>query len=159
MPAPDPHPGIFLLERYLNPLGVTPSDLATALGVEQRQIHDLVEGRSPITPDTAARLALYFDVPARWWLELQARWDAEHLARPEELRDDVTPYPGLADVLITPRGVKRLVPRKERSEPVVATYSEDFLQRLEELARWTKEVHRTPVQTTLSDGTAVLTGK
>ncbi len=159
MPTHDPHPGTFLLERYRNPLGVKPADLATALGVEPRQVHELVEGRSPITPDMAARLALYFDVPARWWLELQARWDAEHLARPEELRDDVAPYPGLADVLVTPRGIKRLVPRKKRSKPVVATYSENFLQRLEELAKWTEEAHRTPVQMTLSDGTAVLTGK
>lgn len=159
MPTPDQHPGIFLLERYLNPLGVTPSDLATALGVEQRQIHDLVEGRSPITPDTAARLALYFDVPARWWLELQARYDAEHLACPEELRDEVTPYPGLADILVTPHGIKRLVRPEEPSRPVVATYSEDFLQRLEEQAKWAKEVHRIPVQVTLSDGTVMLTGE
>jgi antitoxin HigA-1 len=159
MPIPDLHPGIVLLERYLNPLGVTPADLATALGVELRQVRDLLEGRSPITLDMATRLALYFDVPARWWLELQARYDAEHLARPEDVRDQVTPYPGLADVLVTPHGVKRLVPRKEPSKPVVATYSEDFLQRLEEQAKWAKEVHRTPVQMTFSDGTAVLTGK
>ncbi len=159
MPTRDQHPGIFLLERYLNPLGLTPSDLATALGVEECQVHDLVEGRSPITPDTAARLALYFDVPARWWLELQARYDAEHLARTEELRDEVTPYPGLVDILVTPHGIRRHVPRKEPSKPVVATYSDDFLRRLEEQAKWAKEAHRTPVQMTLPDGTVVLTGR
>jgi addiction module HigA family antidote len=159
MPTHDQHPGIFLLERYLNPLGVTPSALATALGVGERQVHDLVEGRSPITPDTAGRLAFYFDVPARWWLELQARYDAEHLTRPEELRDEVTPYSGLVDVLVTPQGIKRLVRSEQPSRPVVATYSEEFLQRLEEQAKWAKEVHRTPVQMTLSDGTVVLTGE
>ena len=133
MPTNDQHPGIFLLERYLKPLGVMPSDLATALGVEPDQIRDLVAGRRAITPDTAARLALYLDVPARWWLELQARYDAEHLARPEELRDKVRPYPGLGDVLVTPHGVERLVrpvapPAMIVTEPV----SEEFLSRLRE---------------------------
>ncbi len=41
----------------------------------------------------------------------------------------------------------------------MATYSEDFLQRLEEQAKWAKEVHRVPVQMTLADGTVVLTGE
>lgn len=139
MPTHDPHPGIFLRERYLDPLGVTPADLATALAVEPRRIRDLVEGKSPITPDMAARLALYFDVPARWWLELQARYDAEHLARPEELRDDVTPYPGLADVLVTPRGVKRLVrPQEPPATIVTEPVSERFLDRLRAQVRVAK---------------------
>ncbi len=131
MTTHDLHPGIFLLDRYLNPLGVTPADLATALGVEPGQIRDLVEGRSPITPDMAGRLALYFDVPARWWLELQARYDAEHLARLDELRDVVTPYPGLADVLVTPHGVERLVRSQEPPATIVTEpVSERFLDRL-----------------------------
>ncbi len=139
MPTHDLHPGIFLLERYLNPLGVTPADLATSLGVEPRQIRDLVEGRSPITPDMPARLALYFDVPVRWWLELQARYDAEHLARPDELRDDVTPYPELADVLVTPRGVERLVrPQEPPATIVTEPVSERFLDRLRAQVRLTE---------------------
>jgi addiction module HigA family antidote len=138
MPTHGQHPGIFLLERYLNPLGVTPADLATALGVEQRQVHDLVVGRSPITPDTGARLALYFDVPVRWWLELQARYDAEHLARPEELRDEVRPYPGLADVLVTPHGVERLVrPAEPPAMIVTEPVSEEFLNLLREQVKLT----------------------
>jgi len=160
MPTHDQHPGVFLLERYLQPLRITPSELAVALGVEERRIVDLVEGRSPITADTAGRLALYFDVPARWWLELQARYDAEHLACLEELRAEVKPYPGLADVLVTPRGVKPLGPRTaEPSKTILATYSKEFLDRLREQAKWAKEIHRTPVQMTLPDGTVVLTGK
>ncbi len=133
MPTHDQHPGVFLLERYLQPLGVTPTALAAALGVEECHVCGLVEGRSPITPDTAARLAVYFDVPARWWLELQARYDAEHLARPEELRDEVTPYPGLDDVLVTPRGVKRLGPPTAPSpKTMTVKVSEEFLNRLRE---------------------------
>jgi len=159
MPTPDPHPGVFLRERFLQPLEITPSDLAVALGVEEHRILDLVEGRSPMTADTAGRLALYFDVPARWWLELQARYDAEHLDL-GKLRAEVTPYPGLADVLVTPRGVKPLGPRTaDPPKTLLATYSEEFLDRLREQAKWAQEIHRTPVQMTLPDGTVVLTGK
>ncbi len=160
MAADTQHPGVFLLERYLRPLGITPSDLAQALGVEEQRISELVAGRSPMTPDTAARLALYFDVPARWWLELQARYDAEHLARPEELRDDVTPYPDLSEILVTPHGVQRLDPPKEPPpKTITATYSEDFLHRLREQAKWADDVRRTAVQTTFADGTVALIGK
>jgi addiction module HigA family antidote len=160
MTTNDQHPGVFLLERYLRPLNITPSDLAQSLGIEERQVYDLIEGRSPIAPDMAARLALFFDVPTRWWLELQARYDAEHVAPLEELRGEVTPYPGLEDILVTPGGIEQLVPTTEPSpKTMVATYSEDLLNRLKEQAKWAKEVHRTPVQITLPDGTAVLTGK
>ncbi len=153
------HPGVFLLERYLRPLGVTASDLAQALGVEEQRVFDLVEGRSPITPDTAARLALYFDVPSRWWLELQARYDAENLARGEDVLDEVTPYPGLSEILVTPHGVQRLgSPQEPSPKTLMATYSEEFLNRLREQAKWSEDVRRTPVQTTFADGTVVLTG-
>jgi antitoxin HigA-1 len=160
MAADIQHPGVFLLERYLRPLGITPSDLAQALGVEVHGISGLVEGRRPITPDMAARLAVYFDVPSRWWLELQARYDAEHLACPEGVRDDVTPYPGLSEILVTPHGVQRLGPAKEPSpKTLMATYSEDFLDRLREQAKWSPDVRRTAVQKTFADGTVTLTGK
>ena len=71
----------------------------------------------------------------------------------------MTPYSALADVLITPHGIQRLVSRQEPSAPVVATYSQKFLRRLEEQAKWAKDTHRTPLQMTLSDGTVVLTGE
>ena len=76
MPANVQHPGIFLLERFLRPLGITPPELAEALGVEVSQVVELVNGHRSINSDTAARLALFFDVPPRWWLQLQAGYEA-----------------------------------------------------------------------------------
>lgn len=75
------HPGVLLKERFLDPLGITPRQLARDVGVSARRIADLVAGRKGLSVDMAFRLALYFDVPARWWLELQARPDTRPTIR------------------------------------------------------------------------------
>lgn len=160
MSATAQHPGVFLLERYLRPLGITPPKLAEALGVEIGQVVELVNGRRSITPDTAARLALFFDVPTRWWLELQARYDAAKIEHAEELRDIVTPYEGLAEILVTPTGVKRLdPPRAPQADRPKATFSKDFLHRLREQAKWADARPRTVSETTFEDGTVALLGE
>lgn len=154
------HPGVFLLERYLQPLEITPSELANALDIEERRVCEPVEGRGPITADTAARLALFFDVPPRWWLELQARYDAVHVAQPEALRGVVAPYARLSDILVTPHGVTRLAPTEAlQKEASKATFSEDFLHRLREQAKWVDDGPRTVSETTLDDGTVALLGE
>lgn len=149
-----------MLERYLQPLGITPSRLARSIGVPVRQVSELIEGLRPITPDTAARLALFFDVPPQWWLLRQARYDAACLAPVEALRDVVTPYEGLSDVLVTPQGVERLAPAEGVAvETSAATFSEEFLARLRAQAEWVEDTPRTVSETTLADGTVALVGK
>jgi addiction module HigA family antidote len=154
------HPGTILLERFLQPLGITPSRLAKSIGVPTRQVSALIAGRRRVTPDTAARLALFFDVPPLWWLVHQARYDATHLAPVEALRDVVSPYEELSDVLVTPHGVTRLAP-VEAVAAVTATaaYSEEFLARLRAQAKWVEDSPRTVLETTFADGTVALVGK
>ena len=154
------HPGALLLERYLKPLGITPSQLAESIRAPLSQVDELIAGQRSVTPDMAARLALFFDVPALWWLVDQARYDAAHLAPVEELRGVVTPCEGLSDVLVTPSGVKRLPPAGAvPAEPAKATFSEDFLARLRAQVEGTAETPRTVTETTLADGTVALVGE
>jgi len=70
-----PHPGRFLETRFLKPLGINQSTLAEALGVSRRRVNELIRGHRGITPDTAVRLALYFDNDATFWMHLQTAWD------------------------------------------------------------------------------------
>jgi addiction module HigA family antidote len=70
-----PHPGRFLETRFLKPLGINQSTLAQALGVSRRRVNELIRGHRGITPDTAVRLALYFDNDAHFWMQLQTAWD------------------------------------------------------------------------------------
>ena len=66
------HPGEVLREEFLDPLGMTPHALAQALRVPAPRVNDLVRERRSVTPDTALRLARYFDTSPQFWLNLQA---------------------------------------------------------------------------------------
>jgi len=83
-----PHPGEFLETRFLKPLRISQTELAAALGVSRRRVNELINGRRAITPDTAVRLAVYFDNDASFWMHLQVAWDM-HAA----MRDVVAPRP------------------------------------------------------------------
>lgn len=100
-----PHPGDILKSRFLEPLGISPSQLAAGLGVHRSTISRLLSGQQPLTPALAARLGAWLGVPARWFLDMQARHDAEVLDRAPDLVADVTPLRLDPDVLVTPEGV------------------------------------------------------
>ncbi len=71
------HPGEILREDYMIPLGLSMNRLALALHVPVPRIAEIVHERRSITPDTALRLARYFNTSARFWLNLQAAYDLE----------------------------------------------------------------------------------
>ena len=125
------HPGKILKERFLDPLGITPYRLAKNLGVHVRRVSELVKGNRRMTPDTAIRLGLFFDVPPLWWLEMQARYDVDSSTQVNDLRERVRPYEDLANVLITPSGVRRPVqPGDSDMGAVLISVPDEFLQRL-----------------------------
>ena len=69
------HPGEILREEFLLPLGMSAHALSMALHVRAPRIHDIVRERRAVTPDTALRLARYFDTSAQFWLNLQSSFD------------------------------------------------------------------------------------
>ena len=69
------HPGEIIREEYLVPLKMTAHALAIALRVPAPRINDIVRERRAVTPDTALRLARYFDTTAQFWLNLQSSFD------------------------------------------------------------------------------------
>ena len=71
------HPGEILLEEFLEPLGISQYRLAKDIHVPARRINEIVHGTRAITADTALRLARYFGLSERFWLNLQARYDLE----------------------------------------------------------------------------------
>ena len=74
---PPIHPGEILREDYMVPLGLSMNKLALALRVPVPRIAEIVHQRRSITPDTALRLARYFNTSARFWLNLQSAYDLE----------------------------------------------------------------------------------
>lgn len=70
-----PHPGAILLEMYIKPLKVTITEAADALGVSRKHVSAIINGRVPVTPDMAMRLAAVFGTEAALWVNLQAQYD------------------------------------------------------------------------------------
>ena len=69
------HPGEILLEEFMKPMGITARELAADIDVSPSRISELVNGRRPITADTALRLGLYSGMDARFWRNLQTEYD------------------------------------------------------------------------------------
>ncbi len=74
---PPIHPGEILREDFMTPLRLSMNALALALHVPVPRIAEIVHERRSITPDTALRLARYFNTTARFWLNLQSAYDLE----------------------------------------------------------------------------------
>ena len=74
---PPIHPGEILREDFMKPLRLSMNKLALDLHVPVTRIAEIVHERRGITPDTALRLAHYFNMSARFWLNAQAAYDLE----------------------------------------------------------------------------------
>ena len=70
-----PHPGEVLKELCLEPLGLTVTDAARALGVSRKTLSMVVNGRAGISPEMAIRLSIAFDTSAETWLNQQIQFD------------------------------------------------------------------------------------
>ena len=82
---PPVHPGEILLHDFMDPLGLSQSALAKAIGVTPMRVSQIVRGHRAITVDTALRLSRYFGTRPVWWLDLQTYHDLEVAADDLEL--------------------------------------------------------------------------
>lgn len=73
-----PHPGEILRTLCLEPLGLSVTEAAQALGVSRKTLSSLLNGRSGISPEMAIRLSLAFDTSAESWMGQQAQYDLRH---------------------------------------------------------------------------------
>src|SRR5215471_9984391 len=71
------HPGRILLEEFLAPRGISVWHLAKDIGVSARRMYETIQGQRPINADIAHRLAHYFGMSARYWLDLQTHYDGK----------------------------------------------------------------------------------
>ena len=78
---PPTHPGEMLLREFLEPLGITQTQLAERMEIPFQRINSIVNGRRGITPDTALRLSKVFGTTAGFWMNHQLRWDLFHAQR------------------------------------------------------------------------------
>lgn len=82
-----PHPGKVLRQLCLEPLGLTVTQMAEALGVSRKTLSSILNERAGISPEMAVRLSIAFGTSSESWLNQQVQydlWQAERRRR--ELR-------------------------------------------------------------------------
>ena len=67
-----PHPGTVVFGECIEPLGLTITHAARALGVTRTTLSELVNGKRGISPEMAIRLSQVFGGSAESWLVQQA---------------------------------------------------------------------------------------
>jgi antitoxin HigA-1 len=81
-----PHPGEMIGDA-LNELGISISAAARSLGVTRQQIHNVIAGRSVISPEMALRLEKGLGSSADAWLRMQMNYDlAQVRAREKSIK-------------------------------------------------------------------------
>lgn len=70
-----PHPGEVLKELCIEPLGLTVTEAAKALGVSRKTLSAILNGKSGISPEMAVRLSIAFNTSSESWLNQQTQYD------------------------------------------------------------------------------------
>ena len=70
-----PHPGKVLRQLCLEPLGLTVTEMAEALGVSRKTLSSILNERAGISPEMAVRLSIAFGTSSESWLNQQVQYD------------------------------------------------------------------------------------
>ena len=81
-----------LREEFMEPLGISAYRLAQAINVPLSRVQDILHDRRKITADTSLRLAKFFGVSDRYFLDLQNDIDIRNLKI--QLANEISKIPG-----------------------------------------------------------------
>ena len=73
-----PHPGEIIKELCIEPLGLSVTEAANALGVSRKTLSSILNGRAGISPEMAVRLSIAFDTSSESWLNQQLQYELWH---------------------------------------------------------------------------------
>ena len=79
-----PHPGLSVRHDCLEPLGLSVTEAAVALGVSRQALNNLVNGRAGVSPEMAIRLAKAFGSTPEAWLRVQVAYDLAQARKRED---------------------------------------------------------------------------
>jgi len=85
-----PHPGEVIKSLCLEPLDLTVTEAAQALGVSRKTLSAILNGKAGISPEMAVRLSMAFDTSSETWMNLQSQYD---LYKAESRRDELKVKP------------------------------------------------------------------
>lgn len=74
-----PVPPADYLAECLERLDMSQAELARRASLTKKHVHELLSGDTPLTPETAAKLSQATGRSARYWLQVEAAWQAHRL--------------------------------------------------------------------------------
>ena len=80
-----PHPGEVIRELCLEPLGLSVTAAAEALGISRKTLSAVLNGKAGISPAMAIRLSIAFNTSSESWLTQQSHYE---LWQAEQHRED-----------------------------------------------------------------------
>jgi antitoxin HigA-1 len=72
---PPLHPGKVIADVLME-FSVSKSEIAARLGISRQHLHSLLDGRKPLSPSVAAKVAALLGGGTELWLRIQASFDA-----------------------------------------------------------------------------------
>jgi addiction module HigA family antidote len=72
------HPGL-LVKECVEELGLSVAEAARGLGITRQQLHNVIAGRSSVTPEMAIRFEKAFGSTADTWLRMQMNYDISQM--------------------------------------------------------------------------------
>ena len=70
-----PHPGLTIRHDCLEPLGLSVTEAAKALGIARQTLNNVINGKAAISPEMAIRLDKAFGGGAEVWFRIQTSYD------------------------------------------------------------------------------------
>ena len=94
---PIPKMSEILMEEFMEPMGISAYRLAQAIRVPTSRIQDILHDRRKITVDTSLRLAKFFGVSDRYFLDMQSDIEVRKLKSSIAAEiDQIRPYQAVA---------------------------------------------------------------
>ena len=101
-----PHPGEIIRKLCLEPLNLSVTDAAAALGISRKTLSALLNGRAGISPEMAVRLSIAFGTSSESWMNQQTQYDLWHA---EKRRKDLR-VSRKDDIIFSTRRMKTINP-------------------------------------------------
>jgi addiction module HigA family antidote len=73
--GPPPHPGLILKKDFIDPLGISVTELSAKLGVSRNTLSSIINRRSGISADMALRFSRAFKNQPEFWLKLKFAYE------------------------------------------------------------------------------------
>ena len=85
-----PHPGEVIKGLWLDPMGVTITEAASAVGVSRKTLSKIINKKAGVTPEMALRLSIALGSSPESWLKHQMAFD---LWRVTQNKENLEVYP------------------------------------------------------------------